>query len=64
LFLEPQGGGRLQECLKLLVAALRRGQCAVGWWRCDELDARESVGDNVVLSRDILYVGGELDEKV
>jgi hypothetical protein len=30
----------------------------------DGLDARESVGDAVVLSRDVLYIGRELDYKV
>jgi hypothetical protein len=38
----------------------------VGWRRGDGFDAREreSVGDNVALSRDVSYVGGELGYEI
>jgi hypothetical protein len=36
----------------------------VGWRRGDRFDARESVGDNVVLSRNVSHVGGELSDVV
>lgn len=47
-----------------------RRRCPVMWpmrrrmRHSDGLDARESVGDAVVLSRDVLYIGRELDYKV
>jgi hypothetical protein len=53
-----------QECLKHVVAVQRCGQCVVEWWRSDGLMARESVGDNVVLSRDVSYVSRKLGYKV
>jgi hypothetical protein len=34
------------------------------WWRGDAFNARESVGDNVVLSRYMSYVGGELGNEM
>jgi hypothetical protein len=49
--LEPQGGARRQKYSKFLVAVLRCGQCVVRWWLSYGFNARESVGDNVVLSR-------------
>jgi hypothetical protein len=36
----------------------------VRWWRGDGLNARESVGDNVVLSRYMSYIGGELRDEI
>jgi hypothetical protein len=62
--LEPQGGARRQKCSKFVVAFLRFGQCVVRWWRGDGLNARESVGDNVVLSIYMSYIGGELSNEI
>jgi hypothetical protein len=36
----------------------------MGWWRSDGFDARESVSDNVVLSRCVSYVGRELGYEI
>jgi hypothetical protein len=61
---EPQGGARRKKCSKFVVAVLRCGQCVVRWWRGDGLNARESVGDNVVLSRYVSYIGGKLSDEI
>jgi hypothetical protein len=53
-----------QECPELVVAVLRCGQCVFSCWRSDGLDAREGVGDNVVLFRNVLDVCCELGDKV
>jgi hypothetical protein len=50
--------------LEFVVAVLRCGQCVVGWWSSDGLDAREDVDDNVVLARDVPYICHELSGKV
>jgi hypothetical protein len=55
-FLKPYGGGRLQECSELVIF-LRCDQCAVDWRRSGGLNATKSVGDDVVLSGDVSYVG-------
>jgi hypothetical protein len=61
--LEPVlGCARRQKCSKFVVAVLRCGQCVVRWWRGDGLN--ESVGDNVVLSRYMSYIGGELSDEI
>jgi hypothetical protein len=52
-----------QERLQQVVAVLRCGQCVIGWWRSDGLDAREGVSNNV-LSRDESYVRRKLGYKI
>jgi hypothetical protein len=46
--------------VSFVVAVLRCGQCVVGRWRTDGLNARESIGDDVILFRDVSYVGSEM----
>jgi hypothetical protein len=54
-----------QDCSELVVDVLRCGQCFVGWWRSNRFDAREGVGNNAVVSRNVLpYACSELGEKV
>jgi hypothetical protein len=36
----------------------------VGWWSSDGFDAKESIGDNVVLFRDVVYISGKLDNEL
>jgi hypothetical protein len=36
----------------------------MGWWHSDGLDAIESVNDNVLLARYVLYVGGQLGYEI
>jgi hypothetical protein len=50
--------------LKFFVVVLCCGQCVVGYWRGDGLDAGNSIGDDVVLTRDVAYICRELRDIV
>jgi hypothetical protein len=42
--------------LKFVVVVLCCGQCFVGYWHGDGLDAGKCVGDDVVLTGDVTYI--------
>jgi hypothetical protein len=50
--------------LKFVDAVLRFGQCVEGWVAVKDSAREESVVDDVVLSRDLLYVFCELGYKI
>jgi hypothetical protein len=50
--------------LEFIVAVLCCGQWVVRWWCGDGLDVKQGVGENVALSRNVLYLCHELGNKI